>query len=47
MFEFICFDDITDVIEGDLDCLSLEALFVEFLIEDETGLVPMWEKDND
>lgn len=45
MFEFICYDDIANVIEDDLDCLSLEALFAELIVEDETGLAPLWEKD--
>jgi len=33
--------NILTVEEDDLDCLSIEALFVEFLIEDETGVAPM------
>jgi hypothetical protein len=43
MMEFMQYDNITDVIEDDLDCLSLEALFVELLVEDEMG-VASWAK---
>jgi hypothetical protein len=32
MMEFMQYDDVTDVIEDDLDCLSVEAIFVEMLI---------------
>lgn len=28
------YDDITDLFETDLDCLSMEALIAEFFIED-------------
>jgi len=42
--EFIAYDNIITVEEDDLDCLSIEALFAEFLIEDETGMVPMWDE---
>jgi hypothetical protein len=38
MMEFMHYENITDVIEDDLDCLSLEALFAELLIEDELGV---------
>jgi hypothetical protein len=37
MMEFMQYENITDVIEDDLDCLSLEALFAELLIEEEMG----------
>lgn len=47
MFEFIHYDDITDVIESDLDCLSLDALVAEWLVEDETGLPSCWSDDDD
>lgn len=43
MMEFMQYDDVTDVIEDDLDCLSVEAIFVEMLIEDEMG-VASWAK---
>ena len=41
MMEFIAYDHILNVEEDDLDCLSIEALFAELLIEDETGMMPM------
>jgi hypothetical protein len=36
--------EIITVEEDDLDCLSIEALFAEFIIEDETGMMPIWEE---
>ena len=36
--EYIHYDDIADFSEADLDCLSLDALFAEMLIEEETGM---------
>jgi hypothetical protein len=38
MMEFMQYDYITDVIEDDLDCLSVEALLVELFVEDELGV---------
>ena len=32
--EFVDYANITDIIEDDMDCLSIEALFAELLIED-------------
>ena len=50
--EYIHYEDIASFDEDALDCLSLDALFAEFLIEeelelaplpeDETGLAPCW-----
>lgn len=31
----IAYANITDIVEDDLDCLSIEALFAELLIESE------------
>lgn len=45
--EYIHYEDIADFDEAALDCLSLDALFAEFLIEDETGLASCWEDDDD
>ena len=39
------YDDIAGIDESPLDCLSLDALFAELVIEDETGLVPFWEDE--
>lgn len=39
MMEFMHYDNITDVIEDDLDCLSVEAIFVEMVVEEEMGAV--------
>ena len=44
--EFVAYENITDVIEDDLDCLSIEALFAELLIEDETGLASCLDSPN-
>jgi hypothetical protein len=43
--EYIHYDDIVSFDEAALDCLSLDALFVEMLIEDETGLMPYWDEE--
>jgi hypothetical protein len=43
MMEFMQYDYITDVIEDDLDCLSVEALLVELFVEDELE-VASWAK---
>lgn len=45
MMEFIAYDDIITVEEDDLDCLSIEALFIELLIEDETDMAPCWSEE--
>lgn len=43
--EHIHYDDIAAFDEDALDCLSLDALFVELLVEEETGLVPYWDEE--
>lgn len=43
--EYIHYEDIASFDEDALDCLSLDALFAELLIEDETGLAPCWEDE--
>lgn len=43
--EYIHYDDIVAFEEADLDCLSLDALFAEMLIEDETGLTSCWDEE--
>jgi hypothetical protein len=43
--EYIHYDDIVSFDEAALDCLSLDALLVEMLIEDETGLMPYWDEE--
>jgi hypothetical protein len=40
--DHIHYEDIAALQEDDLDCLSIEALFAEMLIEDDTGLAPCW-----
>jgi hypothetical protein len=45
--EYIHYDDIAAFEEAPLDCLSLDALFLELLIEDETGLSPCWDEEGD
>jgi hypothetical protein len=45
MMQFVAYDHILTVEEDDLDCLSIEALFAEFLIEDVTGMAPMQEEE--
>lgn len=36
--DYIHYDDIAGFTEASLDCLSIEALFAEMLIEEETGM---------
>lgn len=43
--EYVHYDDIASFDEAALDCLSLDALFAEFLIEDETGLAPLYDDE--
>lgn len=45
--EYIHYDDIAAFDEAPLDCLSLDALFLEFLIEDTTGLVSLPDLDEE
>jgi hypothetical protein len=40
--EHIHYDYIANFEEAPLDCLSVEALTVEWLVEQETGLSPVW-----
>lgn len=32
--EFVDYANITDIVEDDMDCLSIEALFAELLLEE-------------
>ena len=32
--EFVDYANITDIIEDDMDCLSIEALFAELMLEE-------------
>lgn len=41
--EFVDYANITDIIEDDMDCLSIEALLAELFIEEETGIASYWE----
>lgn len=41
--EYIRYDDIAAFEEDPLDCLSLDALFAEWLIEDVTGVTSVWD----
>tara|TARA_R110000868_G_scaffold232939_1_gene486657 strand:- start:461 stop:601 length:141 start_codon:yes stop_codon:yes gene_type:complete len=43
--EYVHYDDIVSFDEAALDCLSLDALFAEMLIEEETGLMPYWDEE--
>lgn len=45
--DFIHYDEIVSFDEAALDCLSLDALFAELLIEDETGLTPFYDEEDD
>jgi hypothetical protein len=39
------YDDICGIEETPLDCLSAEALVAEWLIEEMTGLHPVWDEE--
>lgn len=45
--EYLHYEDITGIEEAPLDCLSLDALFAELFIEEETGMYADCYADDD